>query len=123
MPLEKAFAIHAEPATIWRALTEELQAADPQAYELEYSEPPRLLTLRVQLQGGVGARITYQLIPRADHTEVVATMEPEGFRYAFFRLITLGRSDTGYELALVQGLSNLKQAAEGKAEGAAEPPA
>lgn len=117
MPLEKAFAIHAEPATIWRALTEELESADPEAYELERSEPPSLLTLRVQLQGGVAARITYQLIPRADHTEVVATMEPEGFRYAFFRLITLGRSDTGYELALVQGLSNLKQAAEGRTSG------
>ena len=123
MPIEKAFAIHAETAAIWRALTEELRAADPRDYELERSEPPSLLTVRVQLQGGVAARITYQLIPRGEHTEVVATMEPEGFRYQFFRLITLGRSDTGYELALVQGLSNLKQAAEGRGEEAPEPPA
>jgi carbon monoxide dehydrogenase subunit G len=123
MPIEKAFAIHAEPARIWRALTEELQAADPGAYEIERSDPPSLLTVRVQVQGGVTARITYRLIPRPEHTEVVATMEPEGVGYGFFRLITLGRSDTGYEMALVQGLANLKQVAEGKGREAAEPPA
>jgi hypothetical protein len=116
MPIEKAFAIHAEPAAIWQALMGEMRSADPATYELERSEPPELLALWVQLAGGISARITYRLIPRADHTEVVATMEPEGFRYQFFRLITLGRSDTGYELALVQGLSNLKQAAEGRPE-------
>ncbi|MGB6837961.1 MAG: hypothetical protein WBF66_09680 [Dehalococcoidia bacterium] len=117
MPLEKAFAIHAEPAAIWQALMGEVRSADPETYELERSEPPELLVLRVQLAGGIGARMTYRLIPRADHTEVVATMEPEGFRYLFFEFITFGRSNTGYELALVQGLSNLKQVAEGQREG------
>lgn len=116
MPLEKAFAIHAEPAAIWQALMGELGSADPETYDLERSEPPELLALWVQLSGGISARITYRLIPRADHTEVVATMEPEGFRYRFFQLITFGRSNTGYELALVEGLSNLKQAAEGQRE-------
>ena len=117
MPLEKAFAIHAEPGAIWQALMGEVRSADPETYELERSEPPELLVLRVQLSGGIDARMTYRLIPRADHTEVVATMEPEGFRYLFFQLITFGRSNTGYELALVEGLSNLKQAAEGQREG------
>lgn len=116
MPLEKAFAIHAEPAAIWQALMGELNSADPETYEMERSERPELLVLRVQLPGGIDARITYRLIPRADHTEVVATMEPEGFRYRFFQLITFGRSNTGYELALVEGLSNLKQVAEGQRE-------
>ncbi len=116
MPLEKAFAIHAEPAAIWQALMSELSSADPETFDLERSEPPELLALRVQLSGGISATITYRLIPHADHTEVVATMEPEGFRYLFFQAITLGRSNTGYELALVEGLSNLKRAAEGRTE-------
>jgi hypothetical protein len=34
-------------------------------------------------------------------------MEPEGFRYAVFRVITFGRANLNYELALVEGLANL----------------
>ena len=113
MPLEKAFAIKADRATIWRALTGELEVADRGAYEVERAVPNELLSLWVDLQGGIRARLTYRLIPRDDHTEVVATMEPEGLRYAVFRIITLGRADTNYELVLVQGLANLKQAVEG----------
>lgn len=113
MPLEKAFAIHAEPAAIWRSLMDELRAADPGTFELERSLPNEELTIRVQLHG-VGARITYRLLPRPDHTEVVAVMEPEGLRYHLLQILTLGRANTGYELALAQGLSNLKQAAEGR---------
>ncbi len=113
MPLEKAFAIKAEPAAIWDALTGELEIADQGRYSVERAVPGQELSLWVELQGGIRAMITYRLIPRDDHTEVVATMEPQGFRYAVFKMITLGRADTNYELLLVQGLSNLKQAVEG----------
>lgn len=112
MALEKAFAIKAEPAAIWRALTGELEVADETAYSVERAVPNELLSLSVDLQGGIRAFITYRLIPREDHTEVVATMEPQGLRYAIFRMITLGRADTNYELLLVEGLSNLKRAVE-----------
>jgi hypothetical protein len=111
MPLEKAFAINAPPETIWRALTGELATADEGAVDIEYQRPYESLVLRVRL-GGVPARITYTLTPRVEHTEVVATMEPEGLRYAFFKVITLGKGDTNYELLLAQGLANLKQAVE-----------
>lgn len=112
MPLEKAFAIRAEPAAIWRALTAELEIADDAQYTIERAIPNELLALRVKLLGGIDATITYRLNPRENDTEVVATMEPEGLRYAFFRIITLGRGDVNYEMLLVQGLANLKQAVE-----------
>ncbi len=112
MVLEKAFAIKAEPAAIWRALTGELEIADETHYSVERAIPNELLSLWVDLQGGIRAMLTYRLIPHEDHTEVVATMAPEGLRYAIFRIITMGRSDTNYELLLVEGLSNLKRAVE-----------
>ena len=120
MFLEKAFAIKAEPAAIWTALTGELEVADEGDYRIEQAIPNEFLSLWVDLQGGISALVTYRLIPRDDHTEVVATMEPQGLRYAIFRIITLGRADTNYELLLVQGLANLKQAVEGGEGGTPE---
>jgi len=110
--IEKAFAVHAPPAAIWRALMAELDSGDRAAFEIEESTPEEQITLWVSLQDGIRARLTYRLLPRDDHTEVVATMEPQGARYTFARIITFGRVNTNYELVLVQGLSNLKQAAE-----------
>lgn len=115
MTLEKAFAIHAEPAIIWRELTRELAQAPPGSHTVERSLQDQELAVRVELQSGIEAVITYQLIPREDYVEVVARMEPQGFRYAFVRAITLGRYDIGYHLALAEGLSNLKKAAEAAA--------
>ena len=113
--MEKAFAIHAEPAVIWRELTRELAEAPPGSHTIERSLEARELSLRVELQSGIEAVITYELIPREDHVEVVARMEAQGLRYALMKVITLGRYDTGYELALAEGLSNLKEAAEAAA--------
>jgi hypothetical protein len=113
--LEKAFAIDAEPAVIWQELTRELAEAPPGSHTVERSLEARELAVRVELQSGIEALITYELIPREDYVEVVARMEPRGFRYAVFMAITLGRYNVGYELALAEGLSNLKQAAEAAA--------
>jgi hypothetical protein len=115
MALEKAFAIHAEPAVIWRELTRELAQAAPGSHTVERSLPEQELAVRVELQTGIEALITYQLIPREEYVEVVARMEPHGLRYAFMRALTLGRYDIGYQLALAEGLSNLKKAAEAAA--------
>jgi hypothetical protein len=111
--IEKAFAIKADPGTIWHALTGELNVADESAYTIERAVANQELSLWVQLPGGVRAFLTYRLIPRDGQTEVVATMVPQGLRYAISRIITLGRADTNYELVLVQGLANLKEAVEG----------
>ncbi|MBI4570688.1 MAG: hypothetical protein HY723_01960 [Chloroflexi bacterium] len=113
MPIEKAFAIHAEPAAIWRTLHSELDAAAGEGgYEIDQAVPNELLSLWVEIQRGIRANLTYRLIPRDGHTEVVATMYPQGLRYAIFRILTLGRADTNYELLLVEGLANLKRAVE-----------
>ena len=113
MALEKAFAIKASPQEIWDALTGELEVSDATSYEVERAVPGELLSLWVNLQDGIRANITYKLIPRDDHTEVVATMVPEGFRYTLFRILTFGKGDTNYEMILVEGLANLKRAVEG----------
>ena len=113
MALEKAFAINASPSEIWSALTGELEIADDSSYTIERAVTNELLSLWVDLLGGVRAVITYRLIPHDDNTEVVATMEPQGFRYAIFRILTMDRADINYEMVLVEGLANLKAAAEG----------
>jgi hypothetical protein len=109
---EKAFAIHAEPAAIWRALHEELASASDGGYEIEQSVENELLSLWVEVQSGIRANLTYRLIPRDGHTEVVAAMYPEGLRYAIFKILTLGRAEINYEVLLVEGLANLKRAVE-----------
>lgn len=120
MALEKAFAIKADPAVIWDALNRDLDAASSDQYQIERRNRPEFIELSVELGGGIPATLSYKIIPRDGHTEVVATMAPQGFRYFLFRLLTLGRVDTNYEILLVEGLSNLKQAVEASEP---EPPA
>ena len=115
--MEKAFAIKAAPSAIWDALTGELAIADDSTYAVERAVTNEELSLWVNLHGGIRALITYRFIPRDDHTEVIATMHPEGLRYAIFKIITFGRADTNYELVLLEGLANLKRAVEGESTG------
>ena len=121
MPVEKAFAIKAEPAAIWRALTGELEIADEAHYTVERAVPNEHLSLWVELQDGIRAILTYRINPREEDTEVVATMEPQGLRYVISRILTLGRIDTNYEMVLVEGLANLKRTVELGDERPAEP--
>ena len=113
MALERAFAIKASPTEIWSALTGELEAHGEARMPNERAVATERLSVGVDRLGGVRAGITDKLLPRDDHTEVVATMEPQGFRYAIFRILTRGRADINYEMVLVEGLANLKAAAEG----------
>ncbi len=110
--IEKAFSIKAEPSAIWNALTADLERGDRAVYEVDRAVINQELSLWVTLEGGVRARLSYRLVPREDHTEVVATMEPVGLRYAIARIVSFGRVNTNYALVLVQGLANLKQAVE-----------
>jgi len=117
MSIEKAFAIHAAPAAIFEAIERDLQGAAEHAgdtFEVLRRDPPRSIDLRVTM-GGVPCWLTYTLEPKDGDTEVAATLVPFGLKYAFFRLITFGLHDHGFAIALVQGLTNLKQAVEGGA--------
>ncbi len=121
MLVEKVLAIDASPSAIWKALAGELDAASPQDYRVEESSPDRSLVVHVNLAGGIPARISYQLTPREAHTEVAATLEPYGFRSRLISIMTLGRSSISYEMALAEGLLNLRAAVEGAGDRRAGP--
>jgi hypothetical protein len=112
--IEKAFAIEAEPARVWEALWSEA-ADDGERIQLEGFNWPHSLTVRVDL-GGIPALITYRLLPREGHTEVVATLEPLGVRYVLLQVLSLGRMRVGFEMLIVQWLANLKAAVEARPE-------
>ena len=121
MAIEKAFAIRAAPREIYAAIERDLQGdADQPAgiFEEVRREQDRLLQLRVEI-GGIPCWLTYTLTPKADYppyTEVAAEIVPFGWRYTLFRIMTLGMRDQGFEIALVEGLANLKAAVEGVGE-------
>jgi hypothetical protein len=120
VPIEKAFAIEASPERIYATINEELrEAADEadDAFEVLKREPDHSIELRVTI-GGVPCWLTYTISPKDGYTEVSGQIIPFGFRYALFRIITLGMRDYGFALALAQGLSNLKDALESSGNGA-----
>lgn len=113
MPIEKAFAIRAAPAAIYDALERDVASAPPgPAFEVLRRDPGRGIDLRVTISG-IPCWLTYRLDPADGYTEVVAALTPFGWKYALFRVMTLGLRQQGFELALVQGLANLKDAVEG----------
>lgn len=114
MSIEKAFAIHATAERIYAALDEELSEAAAESdgeFEILKRDPGRSFDLRVKI-GGVPCWLTYRIEPRGEYTEVSGQLIPFGLRYALFRMVTLGMRDYGFAMALVQGLSNLKEALE-----------
>lgn len=114
MAIEKAFAINAPPDEIFAALERDLDSAAEHAgdtHEVLRRDPPRSIDLRVTI-GGVPCHLRYRLDPRPPVTEVVATLQPYGWKYTAFRIVTLGLRDQGFEVVLVEGLANLKAAVE-----------
>ena len=111
MPIEKAFAIEAEPADIWQALWSDLAEGEPDSYIIEHSNWPHALTLQIDL-AGMSSRVAYKITPTAHYSEVSVTLEPLSVRYPLLQILTLGRMRTSIELVLVQGLANLKESLE-----------
>jgi hypothetical protein len=119
VPREKAFAINASPEAIYAALERDLGEAsqyEGDAFEVLRRDAPRSIDLRVKI-GGVPCWLTYRLEPRNDHTEVIGIVTPYGWKYTFFKIITFGMRDQGFEIALVEGLANLKAEVEAGALG------
>ncbi|HZP58021.1 MAG TPA: hypothetical protein VFC53_10800 [Dehalococcoidia bacterium] len=120
MPIEKAFAIDAPPHEIYAAIERDLASASAHAgetFQVLRRDPDRAIDLRVTISG-IPCWLTYRLEPREAYTEVIALLTPFGFRYTFFRIITFGLRNQGFEYALVSGLANLKAAVERKDGGA-----
>src|SRR5437762_2003044 len=111
MAIEKAFLIEAAPAAIWEALWAELSDGDPHAFSVQQSNWPRLLSLRVDLNG-MAALITYRINGTDNQSEISATLEPLSSRYPLYQVLTFGHFRTNWEMMLVQGLANLKEAVE-----------
>src|ERR1700730_3948828 len=112
MVIEKAFSIEATPAVIWEALWTELAEGDPVAFSVEQSNWPKLLSLKVDLNG-MEALITYRIDGKDNMSEVSATLEPLSPRYSLYQILTFGHFRTNWEMILVEGLANLKEAVEG----------
>jgi hypothetical protein len=114
MSREKAFAINAPPERIYAAIEHDLASAgehEGETFEVLSRDPPRSINLRVTM-GGVPCWLTYRLQPRDGHTEVTAVVTPYGWKYALFKIIRFGMGDQGFDVALVEGLANLKAEVE-----------
>lgn len=111
--IEKAFAINAEPAEIWAALWQDLSRGEEGHFKVETSTWPTLLAIQVKL-GDLPARLTYRIESKDGHCEVAVTLDPLSSRYRLYQFLTLGHLRRNYEILLVQGLVNLKQAVEGR---------
>jgi hypothetical protein len=119
--IEKAFAINAAPREIYAALERDLADAaehEGTTHEVLRRERDRSIDLRVTI-GIVPCLLRYRIEPAAEHTEVVASLTPYGWRYAMFQIVTLGMRRTIFEFALVDALANLKAAVEGDRTGLA----
>ena len=115
MSIEKAFAIHAPASQVYAAIERDLGEAtqhEGSAFQVLRRDPPRGIHLRVTI-GGVSCWLTYRLDERDGTTDVTGVLTPFGWRYAFFKIITLGMRDQGFEIALFEGLANLKAEVEG----------
>jgi hypothetical protein len=114
MSREKAFAINASPERIYAAIERDLVSAaqhEGDTFEVLSRDPPRSINLRVTM-GGVPCWLTYRLQPRDNHTEVTAVVTPYGWKYALFKIIRFGMGDQGFDVALIEGLANLKAEVE-----------
>lgn len=120
MPIEKAFAIRVGADRIYAALDDELTEAAAESdggFEILKRDPGRSFDLRVTM-GDIPCWLSYRIEPKGDYTEVTGQITPFGLRYLLFRIVTLGMRDYGFAMALVQGLSNLKDALESPDDGA-----
>jgi hypothetical protein len=121
MTIERAFAINATPTRIFSAIERDLGDAsefEGETFEVIERDAPRAITMRVTI-GGVPCRLRYVIEQKSDHTEVVGTLEPYGWKHAAFKVMTFGMREQNYAIVLTQALANLKEAVE--AEGAPFP--
>jgi hypothetical protein len=116
--IEKVFAIHATARDIYAAIESDLadaQEHEGATHEVLHRNPPHGIDLRVTI-GNVPCRLSYTIAEAPEHTEVTARLDPYGFKYAAFRVMTFGLANQGFDAALVQSLANLKASVEGSAQ-------
>lgn len=110
--IEKVFAIEAEPGVIWDALWNDLTSHGEQgSFEVESAHRPAELALKVNLSS-VPCLLSYRVDEKDGHCEVTALVVPSGLRYGLSQVLTFGHFKRNFEMILVQGLANLKEAVE-----------
>ena len=106
-------AIAASAERIWRLLRSEAQAGvdDGQAVVLSEARERELL---LEVQMGIGFRVqhAYRLERRGDQCLVTDRVRPTGWRWRLSNVFLFGRGLRPIEAAALQGLRNLKAAAE-----------
>jgi hypothetical protein len=120
--IEKVFAIHGSANDIYSALQRDIASAyasEGDAFEVLRRERDQSIELHVKM-GGVPCYLTYSIEETPEHTEVTARCEPHGWQWVMFQVATLGMRRSALEMALVQGLVNLKAEIEGTPNEAME---
>ena len=122
MSVESVFSIRASPTDVFAAIERDLGDArehEGSTFEVLRREPPGAIDLRVTI-GGVSCWLTYRIEEVPDGCEIHATLVPFGFRYALFKVVTLGMREQNFKVMLVHALANLKADVEGANEEAAD---
>jgi hypothetical protein len=116
LPIEKTFAISATPSKIYEAIERDLAGAaehEGSTFEVTERDPPEAMALRVTI-GGMPCKLRYRIEEVEGGSFVTASLEPYGFKYAAFQVMTFGMHNHGFEAALVESLANLKAGVEGR---------
>lgn len=119
VPIEKAFAMNASANDVYAALQRDIASAsayEGDTYEVLQRERDALIELRLSI-GGIPGTLTYTINERESDTEVIASFEPQGWRWIAYNIATLGMRRNSIEMVLVQGLVNLKAEVEDDLEG------
>ena len=106
-------AISAAPERVWRLLREEAQAGVDAGRAVVLSEV-RGRELLLEVRMGVGFRIqhAYRLERRGSESAIADRVRLIGWRWRLSNIFLFGRGGRAIEAAAVQGLLNLKAAAE-----------
>jgi hypothetical protein len=120
--IEKVFAIQGSANDVYAALQRDLASAsshEGETFAVIKRDRDRSIELHVKM-GGVPCYLTYLIDEKPEHTEVTARCEPHGWQWVMFQVATLGMRRSALEMALVQGLVNLKAEVEGEADATLE---
>lgn len=110
---ERAFAVQAPPELVWRLLRAEAQqGVESGRAQILHQEAPRRMVLLVQMGWRLRVEYEYAIAVKPEHTEVSCRVRPHGLRHRMANLVSFGRGTSAYQLALTQGLANLKDEAE-----------
>ncbi len=108
--------ISASAEQVWALLREEAESGIVAGHAILLTEARRR-ELLLEVRMGVGFRVqhAYRLEARGEHCLISDRVRPIGWRWRLSNIFLFGRGLRPIEVAAVEGLLNLKAAAEGQA--------